>query len=260
MRPNLEGRLLRLTLNRPDKRNALNSETCRQLVEAVEAAQNDNSTGAILIDAEGTAFCSGMDLDEATQTNAVELTAIHVKLFSMGMWSRKPIVAAVQGGAYAGGMGLAANAHVVFAADDASFGLPEIKIGMWPFVIWRSLEMAIGERRAMELSLTGRKISAQQAAAWGLVHYLCSSSMLSTNSFELARTLSEASSPTLERGMNLTREARGLGMDEALALAVRLRAEQIVSPDFLEGVKASKEKRSPRWPSAGTEEYDGPSD
>jgi enoyl-CoA hydratase/carnithine racemase len=246
----LEGRLLRLTLNRPDKRNALNTETCRQLVDAVEAAQNDDSTGAILIDAEGSAFCSGMDLDEAARVDAVQLTNIHVKLFSMGMWSVKPIVAAVQGGAYAGGMGLVANAHVVFAADDASFGLPEIKIGMWPFVIWRSLVMSVGERRAMELTLTGRKITAQQAAAWGLVHYVTQPSMLSTSSFDLAKTLSEASSPTIHRGFALAREARGLGMDEALALAVRLRAEQMASPDFHEGVKASKEKRAPVWPSA----------
>ena len=251
MRPNLEGRLLRLTLNRPDKRNALNAETCQQIVEAVEGAQSDDGIGAILIDAEGPAFCSGMDLDESVQPDAVEKTAIHARLFSMGMWSMKPIVAAVQGGAYAGGVGLVANAHVVFASDDATFGLPEVKIGMWPFVIWRALVVAIGERRAMEMSLTGRKIPAQLAASWGLAHYLTSPQLLASKSFELAETMSEASGPTIQRGMTLAHQGRGLGMDEALALALRLRAEQLGSADFQEGVKASREKRVARWPSRG---------
>ena len=116
MNPNLEisreARVLRLTLNRPDKRNALNSELCRDLVDAVEEAQDDPAIGCLLIDARGDIFCAGMDLDEAAAPGAVTGTAIHQRLFTMGFRAKKPIVTAVQGPALGGGVGLVCNAHV----------------------------------------------------------------------------------------------------------------------------------------------------
>ncbi|MEO8131905.1 MAG: enoyl-CoA hydratase/isomerase family protein, partial [Bryobacteraceae bacterium] len=112
-----EGRVLRLTLNRPDKRNALSIELCHALACAFDEALKDAKVGAILIDANGPVFSAGMDLDEVLQPDAAPRTYIHEKVFTIGARSTKPIVAAVQGAALGGGLGLVANAHVAIAAQ-----------------------------------------------------------------------------------------------------------------------------------------------
>src|SRR5205807_7347899 len=110
-----EGRLLRLTLNRPEKRNALNGALCRELVAAIEQGDQDPGVGAILISGAGKSFCAGMDLDEMLTPAEVELGEAHERLFTIGHRVTTPIIAAVHGAALAGGTGLAANAHIVVA-------------------------------------------------------------------------------------------------------------------------------------------------
>lgn len=193
-----EGRLLRVTLDRVDKRNALNFETCEQLVEVIEAAGNDVGTGAILLDGEGPAFCAGMDLEEALREEADERLRIHASLFTVGMRLKKPLIAAVHGACLGGGVGLAASAHVVVAADNCRFALTEIRLGLWPFAIWKAIEGAFGERRALELSLTGRNFTAADAERWGLVHLLTSEAGLREQSSQLAVQMAEASPVALE--------------------------------------------------------------
>src|SRR5512138_74874 len=145
---NTEGRLRRLTLNRPQKRNALDSELCRSLIQAVHEAASDRAIGAILLDAAGKDFCSGMDLNEALETDVDHTLSLHQALFSIGSGAGKPIVAAVQGAAVAGGLGLALNAHVVIGAGDSRYGLTERRIGLWPYVIFPVVAAAVGERKA----------------------------------------------------------------------------------------------------------------
>ena len=165
-----EGRVLRLTLNRPDKKNALSAELCSLLSDAIERAAEDPATGCILIDARGDVFCAGMDLSEASPEKSTELLAIHERLFTVGFRVAKPIVAAVSGPALGGGVGLVANAHIVIAAHGCNFALSEIRVGMWPYVIWRAVVNATGERRATALALTGRVFGANEALQWGLIH------------------------------------------------------------------------------------------
>src|SRR5207302_3573428 len=118
-----DGRVLHLTLNRPAKRNALDSALCRELVDALESAAADESVGAILLDGAGKSFCAGMDLAEITApANPTEIDALHERLFSIGARIATPIVAAVHGAALAGGTGLVANCHIAVATPDASFG------------------------------------------------------------------------------------------------------------------------------------------
>ena len=166
-----EGRLLRLTLNRPDKRNALNAALCRALVTALEDAARDPAVGAILLTADGKAFCAGMDLAEIEPgADAEEINAVHEQLFTVGARLTKPLIAAVHGAALAGGTGLVANCHIVVAAPGATFGLTEIRLGLWPFLVYRAVAAALGDRRTMELSLTGRIFDAAEARQIGLVH------------------------------------------------------------------------------------------
>lgn len=249
MRVRREGRLLRLTLDRPEKRNALDSATCEAIVREVEQASDDRATGAILLDGEGPSFCAGMDLEESLLPDAADRNAIHERLFSLGRRSLKPIVAAVQGAALAGGAGLVASCHIAVAAEDALFGITEIKIGLWPMLIWRSMVQAIGERRALELSLTGRRFGADEALEWGLVHYVVPAFELQAKALHIAATIAESSPEAIRRGMTLTHQGREMSEEEATRLAATLRARLFRSEDYQEGVRAWKQKRPPRWPS-----------
>ncbi len=180
-----QGRVLHLALNRPEKRNALNMELCSALGAALDAAESDSSVGAILLSGNGKSFCAGMDLREA-QPSAGEINAAHERIFSAGMHLTKPLIAAVHGAALAGGTGLVANCHVAIAAEDATFGLTEIRIGLWPFVIFRAMEASLGQRRATELALSGRTFGALEAREYGLVHQVMSAGGLMARAGEVA--------------------------------------------------------------------------
>ncbi len=244
-----EGRVLRFTLNRPEKRNALRILDCSQLVAAFNEAELDDSVGAILLDAEGPAFCSGMDLAESLREDAPEQAAIHNELFTIGARITKPIIAAVQGQALAGGLGLVTNAHIVVAGEGAGFGLTEIRIGLWPFVVFRSVACAIGERRALELSLTGRVISAEEALQWGLIHHLAPNGELLERALAVASTVARFSQMAVRRGLDYVHRSRALSPSEAVDLADTMRRWTFKSADFAEGVGAFFEKREPEWPS-----------
>src|SRR5450432_412673 len=169
-----DGRVLRLAVNRPEKRNALNLELCRALVEALEAADRDPGVGAILLTGNGKAFCAGMDLHEIagvdTDVDTAAISQVHEQLFTIGSRLGKPLIAAVHGAALAGGTGLVANCHIAIAAEDATFGLTEIRLGLWPFLVYRAVAMGLGERRTVELALNGRIFGGREAVAIGLAH------------------------------------------------------------------------------------------
>jgi len=248
-----DGRLLRLTLNRPEKRNALNLALCRELTAAVEQADADPSIGAVLLAGSGSAFCAGMDLSETLSPEAAALAPVHEQLFTLGMRVATPIIAAVQGPALAGGTGLVANAHLVVASESATFGLTEIKIGLWPFLVFRAVVLAIGERRAVELSLTGRTINAVQAAQIGLIHEVTATAELDRRATEVAAGIAGSSPSAIQSGLRFVAECRGRSWSEGGAIAQRFREELFRSGDFAEGVRAFHEKRLPRWPSAAGE-------
>ncbi|HYZ85850.1 MAG TPA: enoyl-CoA hydratase/isomerase family protein [Bryobacteraceae bacterium] len=249
LRVEQDGRLLHLTLNRAEKRNALNEELCYGIVGTIEHAQQDRHVGAVLLDAEGPVFCAGMDLDEAAADDAPVRTAIHEKLFSMWHWSRKPIIAAVGGPALGGGVGLVANAHITIAAQGVTFGLTEIRLGLWPLLIYRAMVAAIGERRALELSLTGRIFDLNQAVQWGLVHEVAPAFELEDRAMAVAHAVANASAEAVARGMEFAHSVREIDLEAALKLALQIRSELFKSADFREGVAAFREKRAPNWPS-----------
>jgi enoyl-CoA hydratase/carnithine racemase len=254
-------RVRHLTLNRPAKRNALTLKMCTQIVEAVESAQSGTDIGCILISAAGSVFCSGMDLAESAVTQ--EVLAVHEQLFTLGARSLKPIAVAVNGAALAGGLGLAAQGHVVLASPNAVFGLPEIRIGFWPFIVYRSIEAALGKRNTLQLSLTGNNFDAVQGLAWGLVQQVCPADELAAASRNCAREIAQCSPLALALGMQYVRAAEGKSAVEAGQIATAFRAKLMASADFKEGTSARKEKRKPFWPSMPLDFYanrPGPSD
>ena len=246
----LQGRVLRVTLNRPGKRNALNSPLCLELTRVLDQAGADASVGAILLCANGPAFCAGMDLDEIGPSTTEAIDIAHEQLFTVGARLAKPIVAAVGGAALGGGAGLVANCHVVVASQAATFGLTEIRLGLWPFLVYRAVSAALGERRTTELALTGRVFPATEAREFGLVHEVARDP--DRRAAELAAQIAAFSPTSIRSGLGFVREARGLNWEQAGLAARRVRDQVFASPDFQEGLRAFREKRAPRWPSLGS--------
>jgi enoyl-CoA hydratase/carnithine racemase len=248
-------RVLHLTLNRPEKRNALTSEMCAEIVQAIRSAQGDGQVGSILFSAAGPVFCAGMDVDEALSTPHEQLANLHEDLFSIGVHSKKPIVVSVAGAALGGGVGLVAQGHVVLASENSVFGLTEIRIGLWPFLVYRSVEAAIGARRTLELSLTGRTFSSHDALRWTLAHQVCPHGETFDRAHGMARELAKASPAAVDAGLEYYHRSRGKSWEEAGAVAAELRVKVMESEDMKEGFDAFKQKREPQWPSMPPEFY-----
>jgi enoyl-CoA hydratase/carnithine racemase len=220
-----DGRVFHIALNRPEKRNALSGELCRQLVSAIDEAAADPLTGSVLISGNGTAFCAGMDLSETE-----DFAHVHEKLFTTINRVTKPIVAAVHGAALAGGTGLAANAHIVVAAADARFGLTEIRIGLWPVLVFRAVSLAVGERRATELSITGRILDAEEARGISLVTEIHAEPL--RRGKEIAANVASFSASAMQAGLGYVREIRGMSWAAAGRLGETTRAALLNHEDF----------------------------
>ena len=253
LQTDLRGRVLRLVLNRPEKRNALNAALCRELVDAVVHANRDPHVGAIVIAGAGECFCAGMDIGEVQEIRPETIGNVHEQLFTMSARLSKPLIGEVNGAALGGGVGLVANCHIVVASERAKFGLTEIRLGLWPFLVFRAISVALGERRAVELALTGRIFGVAEAVQMGLVQEVAQD--LSGRVAELAEQLAEASPSAIRAGLNFVQEARGKDWEMAGLIARRVREEVFHTGDFQEGIRAFREKRKPKWPSLEGESH-----
>jgi enoyl-CoA hydratase/carnithine racemase len=241
------GRIVRIALNRPESHNALNSDLCRELVDATNRANRDPHVGAIVLTGIGDSFCAGMDLKELGNVSLETINNVHEQLFTLSMRLGTPLVVAVNGLALGGGTGLVANAHIAVASDRAKFGLTEIKLGLWPFLVFRCVQTAVGERRAIELALTGRVFDAKEACALGLIHEIVPD--CNQRAMEIAEALTRSSPTAIRSGLDFVQEVRDKDWDAAGLIARRIREEVFESADFHEGVRAFREKRQPKWPS-----------
>ncbi len=160
IRSEQDGRVRRITLADPTHRNLLTSDLARKFLTELADAEADPATGAVLIDAEGSVFCAGLDFDDPPED----------AIFNFGATASKPIVAAMQGVATSAGVALLANAHIAIAAQGSSFGLTDIRDGRWHKGVQAAVQSVLGERRTRELALTGRIFTTPDALNWGLVH------------------------------------------------------------------------------------------
>jgi enoyl-CoA hydratase/carnithine racemase len=183
LRVEQDGRVRRLTLAAPARRNVLDSGLAAALLNELRDAHADSSTGSILVDAEGPVFCGGLDYSSES---------VPEEVFRFGRQAAKPIVVAVQGVAVSAGVALIANAHVAIAAQGSSFGLIDIREGRCHPGILGAVTAAIGRRRAVELSLTGRVFTAPEALAWGLLHVVAPPFELDDRASAIAAALGNA--------------------------------------------------------------------
>jgi len=247
-----DGALAILTLTRPEKRNAISTEMIEDLIAALADVQTSTARVAILT-GEGKAFCSGMDLDElraiATRSPAEHLEDSRrmARLFRTVYSFPKPLIAAVNGHAIAGGCGLATLADFTLAVPEAKFGYTEVRIGFIPALVSVFLRRQIGEKRTRDLALTGRLFDAAEAHAMGLVNEIVPADQLMPAARKLAESLLAASPTSIARTKRLLLQFSQADLDREISMAVQENSDIRATPDFREGLAAFLEKRDPKW-------------
>ena len=241
-----------LTLNRPEARNALNQTVIRELGAALAQLDGDPEARVVVIRGAGErAFCAGADLKGMFRTGSIlearEQYAGLARVLEAIPRMRAPVIAQVHGYALAGGCGLAAACDLVIAADDAVFGLPEIKLGLLPLMVLAPILRAAAPRRVLELVLTGRELPASEAMEIGLVTRVVPPGELDRAVGDLARKLAGLSPAALALGKEAYYRALELPYSEALAHLRDLLTIVSQSEDAREGIAAFLEKRPARW-------------
>jgi methylglutaconyl-CoA hydratase len=248
-----EARLARITLNAPEQRNALTYTMVHELIAALRRAEEDHTVRAVLLAAAGDNFSAGGNLREfAAEIDdpAIrhwESGASWEELFSLIPQMKKPVVGAVQGYALAGGCGLVALCDLAVAAEDAQLGLTEIRIGLFPLLVLPALLRAVGQKKALELALTGTIIDAREALAIGLVNRVVPAAELAAQALTLAVELTEKSPQAVQLGKRLFWDTAGMTYTQAISFARSLRVNYMLSEDLREGINAFLEKRKPDW-------------
>jgi len=250
----IENRVATVTLNRPEVRNAFNETSIAEITQAFRALGQDDALRAIVLAANGPAFCAGADLNwmkkMASYTHAENradaaqladmLHAIHA--------CPKPVVAKIQGDCYAGGMGLAAVCDIAVAAEAAIFCLSEVRLGLIPATISPYVIRSMGENAARRYFLTAERFSAQEAQRIGFVHALAPADALDAATAEIVKALVANSPNAVREAKRLVRDVAGMPLSDALiADTVERIADIRSSEEGREGVQAFLEKRKPGW-------------
>lgn len=243
-----------IALNRPEKRNALSFELISELKTAFEKYELDNEVTIILLKAEGEVFCAGADIDELQklQTFSYEQNLAdsnHLKELLLRIYTLKKIVVGqVQGHALAGGCGLASVCDFVFAAPEAKFGYPEVKIGFIPAIVMIFLLRKIGEAKAKRLLLSGDSFSANEVFQMGLIHQVVEKNELENAAMSYAQKLVHTNSA---HAMMLTKQMitklYSMSLEESLAFAADMNARARESTDFKRGINAFLNKEKLAW-------------
>lgn len=244
--------VLTLTINRPERRNALSWDVITGLRQATAAAKDDPEVRAIVVTGSGDkAFCAGADLGgmaaDAGQLQVHEARGELARLFLDWYSLGKPTIAKVRGYCLAGGFGLALACDLVVAADDATFGTPEINVGLWPYMITVPLTRSMPPKKALELMMTGRRIDAAEADRLGLLSRVVSADELDATVDELAATLAAKSPSVMKLGRDSFYSVWGRPPADALAQLHPLLTLNAALEDAAEGITAFLEKRDPNW-------------
>lgn len=237
-----------ITLNRPDKRNALNDELIAALKDALRGADADESVRCIVIRGAGKDFCSGADLSAlqkiaaASYEENVEDARSLAELFELIRKVRVPVIAAVHGRALAGGCGLATACDIVLATDTARFGYPEVKIGFVPAMVAAILRRNLGEKKSFELLTRGFEYSAAEALQLGLVNQLFPEENFETATNEYASAYTKVSASAVAMTKQLLYEIDALDFPKAIEKGVLINAKARMTSDCQKGIARFLEK------------------
>lgn len=247
-----KSRIATITLNRPQKRNAISFELIDDLLRALKEVEASDAL-VLIVTGAGKAFCSGMDLDNlkaligrSAEDNLKDSETM-VRLFRTLYEFPKVTIAAVNGAAIAGGTGLALLCDFTLAVPEAKFGYTEVRIGFVPAIVSTFLMRQTGEKYARDLLLTGRVIGAEEAARMGLVNEIVAPENLITRAQELASQLMENSPTSLRATKKLLTDHARAELDMQIEAAVKENAAIRTTADFREGISSFLEKRRPVW-------------
>ena len=244
------GGVVRLTLNRPERRNALSQSLLAQLGAALEEISADHTARVVVLAGNGPVFCSGHDLHEMTGRSEAEYRAIFEKCAAVMQQIRRlpqPVIARVQGLATAAGCQLAASCDLVVAAAEAAFATPGVKIGLFCATPMTPLVRAIPAKPAMEMLLTGKPITAARAYELGLVNRVVAAGELDAAVNELAAAILQSSPLVMRLGKAAFYEQLALAEPEAYRLAAETMIAGALRRDAQEGISAFLAKRPPSW-------------
>lgn len=249
-----EGRTATLTLNRPEKRNALNGRLVVALEEALAETAEDPDVRVVVLTGAGKAFSAGADLaalevlQRATpMENRADSEAL-ARLFKRLYLHPKPVIAKINGHAIAGGCGLAAACDFALAAEEARLGFTEVRIGFVPAIVAAFVVRKLGETAARDLLLRGRLVAAEEAVTLGLIHQVVPAERLDQAVEALAQELArETSASAVALTKRVLADVRGMGLDEGLAYAAQVNAFARSTADCQAGIRAFLAKEPPPW-------------
>jgi enoyl-CoA hydratase/carnithine racemase len=239
-----------ITLNRPNRRNALSLELMQELIGCLEEVGRSSEVRAVILAAAGKVFSSGHDLTEMTERDITEyrhLFDVCVALMEKIQAIPQPVIAEVQGIATAAGCQLVATCDLAVASVEAAFACPGVKIGLFCSTPMVALTRAVGRKRSLQMLMTGEMIPAGTAADWGLVNMVVPAEQLRSASLELARKIAEASSFTVALGKQAFYTQIDLDQPKAYAYAKEVMSMNALAADAQEGISAFLGKRAACW-------------
>jgi enoyl-CoA hydratase/carnithine racemase len=252
IRETRDAAIVELAIDRPEARNALNTETIRELTQALAHWAQDPTVHAVIVTGTGDrAFCAGADLKEVQQLDGVDARrryfgGVATLLETMAM-APQLVIAAIFGYTLAGGLGLAAGADFVVAADDTQGGLPEIHIGLFPMVVMAPIARAIGPRRTLELVMSGRLVDVATLDRWGFCNRVVPKDQLHAEAWRFAREITPGSAAIRRLGKDAWRTLQDLPYRDALQYLKNMVSLVAMTEDSAEGVNAYLAHRDPNW-------------
>jgi enoyl-CoA hydratase/carnithine racemase len=246
------GHALWITINRPEKRNAINGDVVAGIVRGYRDAHDDPEVRVIVLTGAGDkAFCAGADLQNTGAAFAFDFSRPNVEyadLLRLSQNATKPAIARVNGVCMAGGMGLLCMTDMAVAADHVVFGLPEVKIGLFPMQVMSLLQSIAPRRLINEWALTGEPFDARSAQAAGLLNHIVPAAELDAKVDWLIGRIIDKSPTAIRRGKYAMRAIAAMSFDESIAFTESQIALSALTEDAKEGLKSFAEKRKPSWP------------
>lgn len=239
-----------LTLNRPERRNAIGPQMMSELLYALEDCANDVDTRVIVLTGAGKTFCSGGDfaqMQSGVTDESLPLRGDYPTLLMALISSPKPVISRVNGHAMGGGFGLVAASTFAIASDEADLGTPEVNVGLFPMMIMAVLARLVPRRKLLELMLFGEKLKASEAVNFGVINRAVPAAELDATVNSFADRLKEKSPMTLKLGLEAFAAQGDLSLEEALPLLQERLGACLATNDAREGLMAFMEKRKPVW-------------
>ena len=243
----IENNILTITLNRPEKKNALNNVMMNEICYALSYAKQERDIRVVIIGAEGDVFCAGADLRrEQSESNVPKIEGSDdISLLIRHLY--KPVICQIQGSVHAGALLMVTNCTHAIAVEDAKFSAPEILRGVWPHMVMAGLFRVMPKRAGLDFCMRGQAIDANKAKEWGLINESVPANELESAVNELAKDLANLAPGTMQFGLEAYVNQDAMDFDDALPYLAKKSAETFAGPDAQEGIAAFLEKREPNW-------------